>query len=216
MSNLAKRFSLYSKLVGLYPAPYRERYGEQMLQTLADMLDNAPTKLQQARIWTRLVVDFPLSLAHQQTIYLGGIMIHETPKYVRRNALIGATMLVPFASALIANSADKAINNRTLFHSWLWSMPTLAIWVLWLPLVAAAIALATLGIFLLQRSKAQHISLVKAAFDIQHNWPLLAVGLAGLFILAVVFFHDSVHCVTGNPVREVRNLHATWQCILQR
>jgi hypothetical protein len=49
--------------------------------------------------------------------------------------------------------------------------------------------------------------------DFRHNWPMLLVGFVGLFIVALVLGHDSVHCVTGNPIREVHNWHQTWRCV---
>jgi hypothetical protein len=122
-------------------------------------------------------------------------------------------LLVPFALALIANSVDQAINNRTLYESWMWHMPTLAIWILYLPFLSVLIALGTLAAFLVQRAKTQHTSLLKQSLDIYRNWPLVTVGLAGLFILAVVFGRDSVHCVMGNPFHEVQYWHQTWRCI---
>lgn len=216
MSDLSKRFPRYSKLVALYPAAYKQKYGDQMLQTLADMLDHAPTKTQRIGVWARLSADFPPSIAHQQFSYIGGIMTNEMPNYVRRNAAIGAAMLVPFMLALVANSVDRIVDHHALYHSWLWSMPLLAVWVLWLPMLAAVIALATLSVFLVRQSKARRISWLKVLFDIRHNWPLLAIGFIGIAILGMVFFHDSVHCITGNPIREIHNPHATLRCIEQR
>lgn len=211
MDNLKKRFPRYSKLLYLYPAGYRREYGEQMLQTLADMLDDRE-RSQQA-VWAALSFDFSFSVIKQQLSYTGATMAHETPIYVKRNALIGASLLVPFFLALIANGLDKAISNRTLYNSWLWHMPVLAVWVLWMPAAAAIIALASLLAFLHQRAGAEHTRWYARLFSLRHNWPILLVTMLSLGILGMVFFHDSVHCVTGNPVRELHNPHQTWQCI---
>jgi hypothetical protein len=212
--NLDKRFPRYTRLLKLYPAAYRKQYGLQMQQTLADMLDD-PDRAK-VGVWARTIIDLPVSVAQQQCIYFGGIMTHEMPAYVKRNALVSGALLLPFTTIFIVNGVDKIINDHQLDGSWLWHMPILAIWMLWLPLAAAIIASVSLIVFLAQRSKAQRVSWFKVSFDVSYTWPLLAVSLVGLSIVAMVFDHDSVHCVTGNPAREARNLHQTWQCIQQR
>ncbi|HSW79845.1 MAG TPA: hypothetical protein VLG47_03645 [Candidatus Saccharimonadales bacterium] len=213
MGNLNARFPRYSKFLRLYPKKYRDAYGSQMLQTLADMLDNSSSTTERLQIWTRLAIDFPITVAGQNVHYLGGIMTHETPKYVWRNGLIGGAMLIPFFAALTANSIDELAFNHTLFNSWLWSMPILAIWVLWLPFAAALLCLTSLLTFISQQRKSKKLRSVKVLIDIRHNWPLVIVAIASSFILALIFFHDSVHCVTGNPIREIHNPSATWHCI---
>lgn len=214
MGKLEERFPHYSRVLRFYPSAYRTQYGEQMLQTLADMLDNQPER--KRAIWLRTLIDLPISLTRQQLLYAGGIMNQQTPAYVKRNALWSAALLLPFIGVLIANSLDKILYNHTLFNSWLWHMPVLAIWVLWLPVAALAIAFASLVTFMIQRHKSTQQSLLRQLFDIAYNWPLLITGLAALFIVTLVIGHDSVHCVTGNPVRELHNWHQTWQCIQQK
>lgn len=211
MSELSKRFPRYSKLLRLYPGVYRAQYGEQMLQTLADMLDDAPGKKQKLTIWARTSLDLALSLGKQQLSYAGAVMTSETPNYVKRNALAGAMLLVPFVLVLLANATDKVLHNHTLYNSWLWSQTVLTIWVLVLPALALLLSFVTFVVWTKQRNDFWH-----SLIDIRHNWPMLLVGLAGLFIVALVFGHDSVHCITGNPIREMHNWHDTWQCIQQR
>ena len=211
MKSVNQRFPRYARLLRLYPTGYRKEYGDQMLQTLADMLDD-PGRSRVA-VWVSTSLDFPFSVIKQQLSYTGEVMAHETPRYIKRNAAVGAVLLVPFFLALIANGLDKVINDHTLYNSWLWHMPALAIWVLWLPAVAAIIALIGLLAFLRQRAKAEHTHWYSPLVDFRHNWPVLAVALVGLGILGMVFFHDSVHCVAGNPIRELHNPHQTWQCI---
>jgi hypothetical protein len=168
MERLTKRFPLYATAIKLYPKPY----GEQMLQTLADMPDNAPDKARRAGIWARLVFDFPFTVIGQQLSYAGGVMTHEMPKYVKRNAIIGGAMLVPFVLSLTAHVIYQTFYGRSPYNSWLWSTAVLKIWVLWLPIAAAAL---TLAVFLARQAKAEHISLLKALFDIHHDWPLIGV-----------------------------------------
>ncbi|MGH7239184.1 MAG: hypothetical protein ACREHG_03850, partial [Candidatus Saccharimonadales bacterium] len=144
MSNLNKRFPRYSQLLKLYPASYRKDYGEQMLQTLADMLDDSNSRKDRLSIWLRTSFDLPLSAARQQLILTGDVISHETPDYVKRNSLVGALLLVPFVLALTANALDKVFYNQTLYHSWLWRKPAASLWAIWLPRVATVGALVTL------------------------------------------------------------------------
>lgn len=214
MDSLKKRFPRYSKLLSLYPAGYKREYGEQMLQTLADMLDDEQRR--PAAVWVQLAVDFPFSVIKQQASYTGATMTHDMPRFAKRNAAFGAALLLPFILALLANGLDTAINSRTLYNSWLWRVPVLNIWALWLPLTGALFVLASFIALLRQRGKASRTSWFRQIFDVRHNWPLLIVTLASVFIVGLVLFHDSVHCVTGNPVRELHNPSQTLQCIEQR
>lgn len=187
-----------------------------MLQTLADMLDNAESNSEKLHIWTRLILDYPVTVTAQNVHYLGGIMAHESPKYVWRNGLIGGAMLLPFFVAVTANSVAELVNHHTLYSSWLWSMPVLGIWIVWLPLAAAILCLTSLLAFMPHQMKAKHAGSLKALLDIRYNWPLTLVTIVSFFILGLAFFHDSVHCITGNPVREIHNPSATLHCIEQR
>ncbi len=216
MDNLAKRFPLYSRLIRLYPRAYRREYGEQMLQTLADMLDNAENGRDRVVIWLRAIIDLPLSITQQQVITAGGIMTHETPRYSKQGSLAGAVLLLPFFSALAANGLNKVFYNHDLFHSWLWSDPILLVWVILLPSLALIVSGVTFLRWSTDRRKHGRTSSWKLLTDWRHNWPMLTVLLVSLGILSMVFFHDSVHCVTGNPIREVRNLHDTLMCISNR
>lgn len=142
-------------------------------------------------------------------------MAHEMPPYIKRNAVVSAVLLVPFVLALLANGADELTNNHTLYHSWLWHMPVLAIWVLWLPLVATIIALTSLIVFLARQSRSEHTSWFKQLFNTSHNWPLVLTAVAGLGIVALVQLHDATQCVVGNPIHEAHHLRQTWQCVQQ-
>ena len=215
MTRPAKRFPAYSHLLKLYPQSYQHSYREQMLQTLADMVDNAPDGKARAAIWARIAIDFPRSLFIEHVKTTGEIMLHETPSYVKRNALLGGLLLVPFMTALVANSLDKLLYNHSLYSSWLWHAPILAIWVLWLPLGAVLIASFSLAVFLLRRVQSSPHSRFKILFDIRQDWPLIMVAAGALLILAILFGHDSAHCIAGNPIREIRNPQQTWRCIQQ-
>ncbi len=207
MSRLPSRFPVYSRLLKLYPAAYRRRYGQQMLQTLADMLDDKNSR--RLQVWLRTAFDLPLSLVKQNAVYLGGIMAHQTPHYVKRNATFGALLLVPFFVVIISNIlAHPSVANS---KSWI---RFIFVGIVVLPALAYLIAAGTFLAWARQRRR-QNTSFWRSLFDLRHNWPLLGVAALGFLIVAFVFGHDSVHCLTGNPLHEAQRWRQTWQCLKQ-
>lgn len=207
MDRLSKRFPRYSKLLHLYPAAYRKEYGEQMLQTLADMLDD-PEKSHTAT-WIRTSLDLPFSALKQQITYTGEAMANTTPSYIKRNALLGAWLVAPFFIFVALNS----IMHNRLQNSWMWHAKALFIWLIILPGLAAIFNLLALLHWVQSRRHTTKTTAWQALADIRHNWPVLLMALVGIGILALVFGHDSVHCVAGNPIRELHNASQTWQCV---
>lgn len=207
--DLNKRFPKYSKLLYLYPTAYRKRYSEQMLQTLADMLDDTPSH--KAAVWTRTMLDLLLSALQQQLSYTGAAMTKETPNYVKNSALIGGILLLPFFVLVIAHSLDSSLQNSTWWH-----FRILFTFFVVLPSIAFLLSLVALISWLVERHKQHKQSWLKAVLDIRRTWYLLVVLIVGLGIVSMVFGHDSVHCITGNPIRELRNSSQTLSCIEQR
>jgi hypothetical protein len=212
MSNLSKRFPLYSKLLVLYPKGYRKQYKEQLLQTTADMLDDAATPLNKIAIWTRVAIDLPVNVFQTQLQYVGGIMWNETPHYIKRNSLIGMVMLLPFMASLVANSLDKVINNHTLYNSWLWKLPFSRLWVLWLPESAFLLMLGTYIYFLIKENKTGRSGFIKRIFNIKHSWPIIVPGILAFGVLFILAFHDSVQCWVHSPSYATSHLSQEWSC----
>lgn len=209
--DINKRFPIYRKLLYLYPTSYRQVYGEQMLQTLADMLDDAPTRAHQRAVWTRTILDLPVSAVKQQIIYTGDTMTHDTPNYVKHSTLIAAVLLLPFFITISAASIDKNVQ-----HGVLWHYHVLFTLFVLLPTVAFLLAAVAFISWLVERHKTEKRSWLSELLDVRRNWSLLAVLILGLGIVGMVYGHDSVHCVTGNPLREAHNPSQTLHCIEQR
>jgi hypothetical protein len=207
--DVKKRFPKYSKLLYLYPTSYRKQYSEQMLQTLADMLDDAPQR--KATIWTRAVLDLPVSAIHQQLSYTGAAMTHGTPKYVKNSVFVGAALLIPFFILVVAHSLD----SRMQYSVW-WHFHVLFTFFVLLPSIAFLLSLVALISWLVERHKQEKKSWLTELLDIRRNWHLMAVLVIGLGIVGLVYGHDSTHCVTGNPFRELHNPSQTLTCIEQR
>lgn len=208
MRTLEQRFPRYSRLLRLYPAKYQTEYTEQMLQTLADMLDDAPDRAHKSSIWMRTAVDFPVTLARQQIHYIGGIMTHETPTFVKQGTLASSALLLPFLVIVLAD----VLTSHRLNRSFLWHSDVLVIWIIVLPALALLVSVAAYIAWVRKQSGGFWHNF----FDLKHSWPMVVVGILSLGILGFVVGHDSVHCVTGNPYREFHNPSQTLHCIEQR
>lgn len=206
MGKLERRFPRYSKLLSLYPLTYRSEYNQQMLQTLADMLDNHQHS--RASIWLRTTLDLPFSLAKENLIYIGGVMAHETPAYVKRNSQIGAALIAPFFIFIIANS----LAHHTLGQGRV-SNDILRFLVIGLPTIAFLLGTATFVKWAAERHANQKVGYMHNLLDFRRNWPILATAGLGLLIVLFIFGHDSIHCLTDNPIRELQNSHQTLRCI---
>ena len=137
---MPRRLAAYQALLLLYPKAYRHHYGNDMVQTLSDMLDGQDSRLGQAKVWLRVSLDLPVSIVQQNLVTIGGSM-HSIPHYIKWSGLVGALMLVPFTAAVVANMISVAASGHPLYQTWLWSLPILRTWVLILPGLALALAL---------------------------------------------------------------------------
>jgi ABC-type proline/glycine betaine transport system permease subunit len=134
-------------------------------------------------------------------------MAHDMPAYVKRSSFAGALLLAPFFILLTVH----AITGNHMYASWFWEQAVLATWIIYMPALAVLISAIAFGYWIASHRKQQ--GFIKSIFDLPHNWPLLAVATLGAGVVALVLFHDSVHCIVHNPITELRNWHATWQCI---
>ncbi|MDB5163688.1 MAG: hypothetical protein JWS12_305 [Candidatus Saccharibacteria bacterium] len=211
MKYLKTRFPIYAALLRLYPKSYQKQYNQQILQTLADMLDNSSSNTERKLIWGRTIIDAPLSIIKQQVVYAGDIMTNETPHFVKTTSIFSALLLLPFFIFITFDG----LSSHSLYNSWFWHPPVIASWLVFMPAAALLLSLGTFWRWSQQRRRQNQTSFVKTIFQWQYNWPMLAVAVLSAGIIALAFGHDSVHCVVHNPVREIRNWQTTWTCIKQ-
>jgi hypothetical protein len=131
-------------------------------------------------------------------------MTDETPHYVKRNAAISAALLLPFFVIVFSRIAQ----NNTVKSGSVWQS-SLYITLVFLPLIAFVLTVFTF----LKWSRARHLSPFRSLLDIHRSWLLVSLGALALLITLFVPFHDSTHCLTSNPIREIRNVSQTWRCI---
>jgi len=208
MGQLEKRFPRYNKLLSLYPLPYRQHYRTELLQTVSDMLDNAPSRTAKMAVWLRVASDLPLSLSKENLAFIGGIMTNQTPAYVKATAILGGLLTLAFFVIVIAAGI-----NGNLHESFWWHPNVLLTWLVILPGIAFLLSCAAFLSWLNQRKKQEKKRFLQELFDLRRNWLLLAVIAVSFGIVTLAFGHDTGHCVNGNPLREIRNAHGVWSCI---
>lgn len=201
----------YKWLLRLYPGRYHKEYSEQMLLTAQDMLDNASSRVGRIGVWIKLYADLSFSIFKEQLATTTDVLFHETPNYMKKSAIVSSILLLPFFFFLIINS----LFAHRLYHTWVWSTPILFEWIVVLPALALLISAVVFTVWLLTQQERNKLVFWRNILDVRHNWPVLLTGFMGLFIILVVFGHDSVHCVMHNPVQEIRNWRDTLRCIQQ-
>lgn len=206
MTGPEQRFPRYRQLLKLYPDAYRQQYEEQMLQTLADMLDDPERS--KTTVWLRTIADLPISAAQQQLSYSAAALA-TTPAYLKHYARTGAWMVAPFFLLVLLNG----LNGHTLRHTILWQTNVLFTWLVLLPVIAALLNLAAWLRWIHYSRHHNKLSAWQAITDVRRSWPALMVVFISLSIIAFVYGHDSAHCLTDNPIRAFRNTHQTIQCI---
>jgi hypothetical protein len=92
--NPKQRFKVYSRLLSLYPTSYRKHYGEQLLQTIADMVDDAPSAPEKFNVWLRISLDFPITVCREHIQVIGDRMNAKKQYNVGRNTLVSTGLFL--------------------------------------------------------------------------------------------------------------------------
>jgi hypothetical protein len=215
MSNIKSRYPIYATLLKLYPATYRKRYEQEILQTTTDMLEEAPDRLARVSVWAHIAFDLSLNIMRQQASYTGSVLANETPRYLKRSSVLAATLLLPFIAVIMANVLSKATTGQDLYRSWLWSFTALSIWVLYLPEAALLVVLASYALFIIREGSSAPHSWLRRAVDIRLLWPIVLPAVLAFGIISLVVLHDSVRCWVQNPTYAVTHVDQAWQCTVK-
>lgn len=89
-----QRFKVYARLLRLYPASYRKRYGKQLLQTIADMVDDAPSVPEKLNVWLRISLDFSLTVCREHFQVIGDRMNAKKQYNVGRNTVVSVGLFL--------------------------------------------------------------------------------------------------------------------------
>ncbi len=205
---MVSRHPLYERLLKLYPKSYRDKYGEQMAQTLSDMLADQPSKAAQSLTRLRAIIDLPVHVVQQNVMVVGDTLMNETPAYIKRNSIIGGVLLAPFCLVV----ASGVLQNQQLMNTRAWvALASVALLVL--PGLGFVLNASSYIKWFFDKSIQKKRGIFSRLLDVSHTWPMVLAGGIGLLLFLFVPFHDSVHCVAGNPVRVAHNPNQAWQCI---
>lgn len=68
---MPKRYPLYELSLRLYPKQFQRRYSRQMVQTMADMLENQPNKTARGLLWIRTGLNLAYTIVQENITNLG-------------------------------------------------------------------------------------------------------------------------------------------------
>ena len=175
--NPKQRFKVYAKLLSLYPASYRNRYGKQLLQAIADMVDDAPSASEKCIVWLRICLDFPITVCKEHFQVIGDRMNAKNHHDIHRNALISVGLfLLPIIML--------AINHMLILSGPGRSVPAYLYYLVVIPFPLLAITLAGFTLYkLLRGNKATRPSLRQVV-------PLALVCLISLAFLSWIILDN--------------------------
>jgi len=93
-------FSLYERLLILYPRQYRREYGELMLDMIGDMLTDTSSKAERRALWRRLYLDLFLNAGRERYRTFEGALNTDGERRFKQAAYIS---LLLFVVALVIN-----------------------------------------------------------------------------------------------------------------
>lgn len=131
MDKLGRGVRVYSLLLRLYPRGHRDQYGQQMLQTVEDMLDHAPSTVDRMSVWARIMADLPLSVCKEHLEAMGENMQTLSSNHIKFGTiaalLAGLVNLGAFVGnkIIVAFGAMDSIWLISPLHGFLF--PTLAL-----------------------------------------------------------------------------------------
>lgn len=194
--------SVYGALLFLYPKPYRKKYGNQILQTVEDMLEDEPQTLRRLRIQLREIVVLPGN-AFEQHLAIVARKENLTPSILM--GIIALSLLLPFFVAMASDEISEHFYNQHLYGSWFWSKPVLTVWVIALPLLSLFTSLTTGAILILRASLKKR----KLTLPLKKLWLISLAALTSSGVVFLVVIHDSSQCWTGNATKLSDAVHCT-------
>src|ERR1700733_11753823 len=95
--------TIYKQALKILPIVYRDRYGEPMVRTLEDMMADQTTDRAKWIVWSRTMLDLPITTAYQYA-QAGGKTMHQAPNYAKQGTILSVALLVPFFIVITLNS----------------------------------------------------------------------------------------------------------------
>src|SRR4051812_41126188 len=93
MSQSHEPYKIYRVALRLYPKSHREIYGQQMVQTLDDMLSEQQSRYGRFTVWLRVICELPINIIEENFNNMGEVSVNKLTKISNRQ-LIYAVLAV--------------------------------------------------------------------------------------------------------------------------
>jgi hypothetical protein len=93
-----ERYKIYRALLYFYPKAHREAYGQQMVQTLDDMLSEQRSSFERLGVWLKVSIELPINVMEENLNSIGEISVNKLTKISNRRLLYGALALLVIGS----------------------------------------------------------------------------------------------------------------------
>lgn len=101
MARHHKHLRLYRIALRLYPKAHREAYGDQMVQTLEDILADQPNSLSRFIVWIRVMCELPVNIVEENSNTMGEISMNKLAKMTNRQLLYGLLAVLVIVGYII-------------------------------------------------------------------------------------------------------------------
>ncbi|HSX42711.1 MAG TPA: hypothetical protein VLF59_01355 [Candidatus Saccharimonadales bacterium] len=114
---MPNRFPIYELFLRLYPKRYRQQYADQMVQTLADMLEDQSGRSGRLMVWLRASSELPVGIVQQNITSIGEKSMNKLAATTNKRLAIIAGVLIVIVAAVALHkwTAYTAIPNSTGF-----------------------------------------------------------------------------------------------------
>ncbi len=89
MDKQRKSLRVYRAALHLYPKAHREAYGEQMAQTLEDILAEQPDRLNRFIVWVRVACELPINVVEENSNNIGEVSMNKLTKVSNKQLMYG-------------------------------------------------------------------------------------------------------------------------------
>lgn len=98
MSRHHETYRVYRTLLHLYPKSHRAAYGDQMLQTLDDLLSDQHSAYGRIAVWLRVAYELPINVIEENLNSMGEISVNKLTKISNRQLWYGIFALLLIGS----------------------------------------------------------------------------------------------------------------------
>ncbi len=103
----------YRMTLFLYPRTYRHEYGDQMVQTLQDMLDETDSSLARMSVWLRVAIEIPLSALKENVNAIGEGGMNKLTKISNKRLVIGGVAVLVLVAGIAIGMGRYSIAGGT-------------------------------------------------------------------------------------------------------